>query len=80
MIICAYRQAGAFRRFGLNQQGKVEGRASRIASLPSDRPGSGVLRAIAFHEKAGRSQEICFSLGMFLSRRVATVAILPSAL
>ena len=35
---------------------------------------------IAFHEKAGRSQEICFSLGMFLSRRVATVAILPSAL
>jgi hypothetical protein len=46
-------------------------------------PGSGVLRVIAFHEKAGRSQvgSFVFSLDtVFLSRRVATVATLPSAL
>jgi hypothetical protein len=42
-----------------------------------------VLSVIAFHEKAGRSQvdSFCFSLDkFFLSGRVATVAMLPSAL
>jgi hypothetical protein len=42
-----------------------------------------VKRVIAFHEKAGRSQVICFSFSLdkvFLLRRVATVATLPSAL
>ena len=37
---------------------------------------------IAFHEKAGRSQvgSFVFSLDKVFSRRVATVAMLPSAL
>ncbi|MBZ5617014.1 MAG: hypothetical protein LAO23_23705, partial [Acidobacteriia bacterium] len=46
-------------------------------------PATGVLSEIAFHEKAGRSQagSFVFSLDkVFLSRRVATVATLPSAL
>ena len=44
---------------------------------------SGVLSVIAFHEKAGRSQvgSSWFLLVTgFFSRRVATVAMLPSAL
>ena len=44
---------------------------------------AGILSEIAFHEKAGRSQvgSFIFLLDtIFLSRRVATVAMLPSAL
>ena len=51
--------------------------------LHSKCPEQGVLSVIAFHEKAGRSQvgSFVFSLDkVFLSRRVATVATLPSAL
>ncbi len=40
------------------------------------------MSVIAFHEKAGRSQvgSLVFSLDKVFSRRVATVATLPSAL
>src|SRR5208282_853878 len=43
---------------------------------------SGILSVIAFHEKAGRSQEgsFVFRWPRIFSRRVATVATLPSAL
>src|ERR1700675_4645587 len=45
-------------------------------------PGTGVLSEMAFHEKAGRSQVGClvFLLDKVFSGRVATDAILPSAL
>ncbi len=58
----------------------VTGEKSR---LHSSSPATGVLSVMAFHEKAGRSQ-VDSSLAslnkVFLSRRVATVAMLPSAL
>jgi hypothetical protein len=45
-------------------------------------PPAGVLSAMAFHEKAGRSQVDSFLAcwSRYFSRRVATVATLPSAL
>ena len=45
--------------------------------------GTGILSVTAFHEKAGRSQVGCFVFSfnkVCFSRRVATVAMLPSAL
>ena len=55
----------------------------RNISIRLKMPGTGVLSVIAFHEKAGRSQVDSLSVfvrHVFFSRRVATVAMLPSAL
>ena len=61
----------------------------RNISIRLKMPGTGVLSVMAFHEKAGRSQDkslfilsgkLFSSRLFFLARRVAAVAMLPSAL